>query len=569
MGIDMMKGTGVQAKLMRSYLKVSAIMVVGTLIAVIALFAMSSKYENAMQYYGFSQGDIGLSMTAFTEAKSCVRGAIGYDEQSEIDEMLTAYERNKENFNYYIAEVEKSMVTDEGRAAYDAIIAALDGYWELSDEIIAFGAVPDNEISAQAQQREAVELEPKFETVAGALDELMTVNAQKGDETYAFMSVLKLIIVALIIVMVMIAGIVAMKVGVSISQGIEKPLEELKIRMAAFSHGDLDSSFPETKTEDEISVIISECKDMAENLNLIISDAGNLLSEMAEKNFTVETSIEDKYEGKFGLLISSVRKLSYQLDGTMKQINEASEQVTAGASQLAASAQDLAEGATDQAGAVEELTATVEGVTTISEENSTNAIQAATQMRAAVSDANKSREDMNKLTEAMERIMETSKEIENIIVTIEDIASQTNLLSLNASIEAARAGEAGKGFAVVADQIGKLASDSAQSAVTTKELIGKALEEVNQGNEIVDQSIRAIEEVLENMGQFAEVAAGSAEASRTQTDMLKQVEAGIEQISSVVQNNSASAEETSAISEELSAQAMSLKEMVDSFRLKE
>ena len=92
----------------------------------------------------------------------------------------------------------------------------------------------------------------------------------------------------------------------------------------------------------------------------------------------------------------------------------------------------------------------------------------------------------------MDNITETSREIENIIAAIEDIASQTNLLSLNASIEAARAGEAGRGFAVVADQIGKLANDSAQSAISTKELIVKSLEEIEKGNKIVHETMETI-----------------------------------------------------------------------------
>ena len=261
--------------------------------------------------------------------------------------------------------------------------------------------------------------------------------------------------------------------------------------------------------------------------------------------------------------------MNRQLDGTLHQIREASEQVKVGSEQLAGSAQDLAEGASNQAGAVEELTATIENVTNISEESANNAVVAATSAKAAAEDAEKSREEINQLTEAMERITETSKEIENIIAAIEDIASQTNLLSLNASIEAARAGEAGRGFAVVADQIGKLAADSAQSAVTTRELISKSLVEVEAGNNIVENTMESISTVLANMESFAGMASGAAEASKTQVDMLKQIEAGIEQITVVVQNNSASAQETSAVSEELSAQAIGLEEMVAQFVLRE
>ena len=170
-------------------------------------------------------------------------------------------------------------------------------------------------------------------------------------------------------------------------------------------------------------------------------------------------------------------------------------------------------------------------------------------------------------TEAMQRIDATSKEIQNIIGSIEDIAEQTNLLSLNASIEAARAGEAGRGFAVVAEQIGKLAGDSARAAVNTRDLLGKSLQEVENGNVITEKTVEALNQILETMNRFADTAKGSSESSREQADMLRQVEQGIEQISSVVQSNSASAEETSATSQQLSAQSDELKTLVGKFKL--
>ena len=167
----------------------------------------------------------------------------------------------------------------------------------------------------------------------------------------------------------------------------------------------------------------------------------------------------------------------------------------------------------------------------------------------------------------MHRIDTTSKEIQHILGSIEDIAEQTNLLSLNASIEAARAGEAGRGFAVVAEQIGKLAGDSAKAAVNTRDLLSKALQEVENGNAITEKTVEALNQILEMMNQFAEAAKETSDTSRKQAEMLNQVELGIEQISTVVQNNSASAEETSATSEQLSAQSEELKRLVSRFQL--
>ena len=168
----------------------------------------------------------------------------------------------------------------------------------------------------------------------------------------------------------------------------------------------------------------------------------------------------------------------------------------------------------------------------------------------------------------MERINNTSKEIANIIAEIEDIAAQTNLLSLNASIEAARAGEAGKGFAVVADQIGKLASDSANSAVNTKRLIENSIQEIEQGNNITLKTTAAIESVINGIKSLANSTHEISELSNSQADAMKQLELGVEQISEVIQSNSAAAQETSATSEELSAQSDNLEHLVGQFVLK-
>ena len=183
------------------------------------------------------------------------------------------------------------------------------------------------------------------------------------------------------------------------------------------------------------------------------------------------------------------------------------------------------------------------------------------------SKANEEREKMNGLLTEMERITEISKEIGNIITDIEDIASQTNLLSLNASIEAARAGEAGRGFAVVADQIGKLASDSAKSVINTRELIDKTLVEIGKGNAITRTTADAFNQIIADMESFAEMAQNTMEKANSQADSLEQIGQGIEQLSGVVQGTAASSEENTAISVNLADEAAKMQDRVNTFKL--
>ena len=391
----------------------------------------------------------------------------------------------------------------------------------------------------------------------------LAINAPVND----FMAEVILGIVVTVIIGIaafVLAGIVAKK----LSGAIALPLQQLSERLKTFAEGEFTEEFPKVETKDEVAQMVDVAREMAENLTLIIQDAEHRLNEMAKGNYTVESEMSERYVGEFADLDSAIHQLNLNMNDTLQQINEASEQVAMGSVQLAEGAQDLAEGATEQAGAVEELTATVENVTNISEENAKSTQNAYERVHEAELKAQASQTELRELTNAMERISSTSLEIQNIIGAIEDIASQTNLLSLNASIEAARAGEAGKGFAVVADQIGKLAADSAQSAVNTRELIEKSLIEIESGNQITEKTVAALNNILESMKEFASMAANTSQSSKEQADLLVQIEAGIEQIADVVQTNSASAQETSATSQELSAQSESLNELVGKFKLK-
>lgn len=559
----------IRERLSKSYLQVIFIASISAIVGIIALLVMTRMYNNALNNYGFSQGDIGKAMTAFSGARSEVRAAVGYMDEDIISDAKDTYYTRKDSFQQYLDDIESSMVTQAGKDAYNQIVKDLDGYWDLSDQLIEEGSTTDQEISKKVQRREADELGPAYQVVYNDLKNLMNIYVQKGDQIESVLAVMEIIAEIIMIAVIILSILSGRRYGNQIADGISKPLQQISERLKTFAEGDLDSEFPEHDAKDEVAEMIETARKMADNLNVIISDSGKLLNEMADGNFAVATEHEERYTGKFNDLLIGIRNMNRKIDESLRQVEETAEQVSLGSGNMAEAAQSLAEGATEQAGAVEELQATIADITANVEHTAENLQKSHADARKYADDADHSREQMHAMVEAMQRISESSMKIENIISELEDIASQTNLLSLNASIEAARAGEAGKGFAVVADQIRKLAEQSAASAVSTRELIEGSIHDVEEGNKAVALVSETLDEVIKGINDIADTSKSLSENSQSQATAMEQAEQGVNQISEVVQSNSAMAQETSATSEELSAQAETLDNLVRQFTLRE
>lgn len=354
----------------------------------------------------------------------------------------------------------------------------------------------------------------------------------------------------------------------TITDVLTKPAKEIVEASKLMYQGDMSAANLITyESEDEFGQMAVTLKGTMLNLHQYVEEISDILREIASGDLTKNSDEITNFLGDFVSIKESFVYILKNFNTTLTNIAKTSEQVDYGAEELSKAAGDLARGTTDQASAVEELTATVETVAALAEKSADQTQTAYDNVLKAAGQADEERKKMDSLTEEMASIIEISKRIEEITSTIEDIASQTSLLALNASIEAARAGEAGRGFAVVAEQIGKLATDSQKSAVNTRELIVKTMEEINKGNEITASVALAFENTINEMQNFAEVAKETNEAARSQAEALSQIEQGIEQISSVTQNTAASSQESSAIGEQLEQRARELDDLINEFKL--
>ena len=318
-------------------------------------------------------------------------------------------------------------------------------------------------------------------------------------------------------------------------------------------------------TKDEVGKLLTSVDNMRDSLSLYINDISNVMQAMADGDFTVQPEVE--YVGDFVELSNSAMHISEQMRTIIDSIHQTSDNVYNGSSQSAEGSNSLAEGATRQAAAIEQLSATLNDISDKVRNTAENARNARSLADNASDVLSQQHDYMDQMVEAMERIADTSAKIEVIIKAIEDIAFQTNILSLNAAIEAARAGEAGKGFAVVADEVRNLAAKSAESVNNTVELISAATEAVEEGRQIADKNARSLNQVVEIFGETKNMVDDISAAADSQSAAIGQITGGLGEISDVVQHNSAAAQEIAASCQELNSQAIELKEKVTQFRI--
>ncbi len=361
--------------------------------------------------------------------------------------------------------------------------------------------------------------------------------------------------------------IVVILISILLSLSIARPIVRCADRLRALAEGDLKSPVPEVSSKDEVHILADSISSLIENFRAIVNEVGTVLEAIANGDLTKE-AVNADYPGDFSDLQNYLRIINEKLNNTMSGIVEAAIQVSANAGQMASSSSMLSQGAVEQSSAVEQLSVTMSDMQRDAEKTDGFVMEAKAAVDYAGAELQESGRYIEGLNQAMNLIMKSTSEISHIIDTIEDIASQTNILALNASVEAARAGEAGRGFAVVAGEIRELAAKSDEATKATMELIRSSTEAVNGGSTVVEKVTKSVTNVVSKSTQIGEQMSIVSEAIGRQTGAIGQVSEAISQISNVVQSNTATAEESAVSSREMSEQADILQRLVSGFSLR-
>ncbi|MBE6747849.1 MAG: hypothetical protein E7557_01295 [Ruminococcaceae bacterium] len=368
-----------------------------------------------------------------------------------------------------------------------------------------------------------------------------------------------------LVLIVVVLFVIAYVIANLISKQVVAPIVSTTNRLVRVAEGDLHGEVAVSQRGDETQVLNEALVNTVKEFSAYIKDIERFLSELSEGNLNVTSDLE--YVGDYSKIREALVKIRDNLKSTIFGIKTVSEQVASGSDTLSSSAQLLAYNTSEEAATLEEISSMTNDIETNVGKNANATVEASELLKNVVATVETGSRKMSEMKESMDEIQRSSEEIEKIVKMIDDIAFQTNILSLNAAVEAARAGAAGKGFAVVADEVRNLATKSAEAAKNTMTLVETSSRSVKLGGELTNETDQSLKAIHISIGQFAGLMDGITEASKEQEGAIKQITLGIEQLANSVQSNSATAQQSAASTNELNRLAGTLKDEVEHFEV--
>lgn len=470
-------------------------------------------------------------------------------EFSEVKKSITAVDESMENLKVLYGD---DPTLKELTKMYDELVP-------LRSKVISLLEAEKYDNALKAYNNEYY---PKAEEARDFLREMENLAKENADENFKDSKKSAQNVLISVLILGIITILFATLIWYYIARSITKPLQELKSAAEDLAEGNLKTDIT-YESNNELGILADSMRNTVRSLSLYINEIETSMKMIGSGKLNYETDVE--FKGDFISLKQSINMISSMLGESMQQISNSAEQVSGGAQQISNGAQMLSQGASEQAGSIEELAANINEISDSVRNTADDTVAASNVADAVEQEILENSKQMDQVSEAMNLIRQTSTDISGIVKEIEDIAFQTNLLSLNAAVEAARAGDAGRGFSVVAAEIRKLANKTTDASKMTAALVQKSAHSVEEGSSLIQQSEQTLKHVVDGARDVATKIERISQSNIQQANFIIQIRQSIEQITDIVQGNSATSEESAAASEELAAQAQILRELVNRF----
>jgi len=444
---------------------------------------------------------------------------------------------------------------------------AVDGYQSSVNEqltllSVSFGQLGD---SMKAWSAGNAEARPQVIASLGALASLLEVLNTKGFRVLDAMLQARLGVLMQNLAVTLGVALAGLAGGAIILllvvAGIRRQVRSLQGGLGGLSRGLL--SVPVDKvvlaSTDELGQLAHSMESMRQSLVA----RGQVLETISQGDFTTDLGEVDPSDE----LGTRLERMQRSLSELLANVSDLVGKVAIGARGLADAGLDLANGTVTQASSTQQINASLSLVQSQAQGNYAKALEGQKLAQKTLERSRQGQANMEALAATMGGIQQSFRAIQTVVKTIDDIAFQTNLLSLNASIEAARAGAAGKGFAVVADEVRSLANRSGQSVHETQVLADSSSATVDEGRRQVDATARQFGALLADSESLSQLVIETATMAEEQVQAIRQVHSGLDQIDQVTQANAAGAEESSSSAEELAELAARLGALVAQFRI--
>ena len=554
------RNSSIRKKFLVSFLIVSIIGNISGLLGVFFLYYTGNEYNNAIVNYGLVQGDIGKLGIELEKSNTAVRDFLFLNGE-ERDKAKSELNDHLNNVDEYLGLISGYIVADDEKEMIKNIQLNLARYKQVKDNVSTRIIGNRQDEGLKVFRSEGT---PIMEEISGDISSLLQKKIDQCNELINKLTVIKMMSSGLVIVTIGFSIILGIIIARKLSNGLSETINKIKNAVKSMEEGNLEIAI-DVDSKDELGMLAESFSQMVNILKSYINEISFVLGNISNGNLVINT--KENYKGDFIEIKESLDNIIVSLTDIISNIKDTSIKVNINSEQLSNTAQILSTRSSEQAYSVDKLTDYIDKINEQVKNNAENANNTNNITANLVKELEESNKKMHDMLLAMDNIETASKNIENIIGTINEISSQTDLLALNAAIEAARAGEFGKGFAVVADEVRTLSGQSAEAVNESVLLIKNCIEAVNGGKNLANSTDYSLKQLVDNVEKATALVSKINDASSKQAESIDKVHTDILNISVVIQENTATAQESAAASEELTAQSELLNKMIEKFNV--